>query len=54
MQFKKIVGGLVLVGLIYFPGNFAFAKSVKDEIAELKARIAQLEEKLSKQGGSQH
>lgn len=49
MQLRKMLGGLILVVLISLPCNFAFAKSVKDELAELKARIAQLEQKLAKQ-----
>ncbi len=49
MQFKKILGGLILVVLISLPCHFGFAKSVEDEIAELKTRIAQLEKKLTKQ-----
>ena len=49
MWFKKILGGLVLAGLILIPCRPAFSKSVQDELAELQARINLLELRLDRQ-----
>jgi len=48
-MYKKLFRGLAVLSFIFLCSNFAFAKSVEDEVKELKARIAELEERLAKE-----
>ena len=49
MSMRRVFGGLVVVGVMFFPCNFAFSKNVQEEIAELKQRIRILEKTVAQQ-----
>lgn len=46
---ERLFSGLLIFSFFFVFTDFAFAKSVEEEIKELKARIAQLEKQVSKQ-----
>ncbi|MFH1594317.1 MAG: carbohydrate porin [Candidatus Omnitrophota bacterium] len=45
---KRLFSGLLIYSFFFLFSDFSFAKSVEDEIEELKTRIAQLERQVSK------
>lgn len=49
MRFKGVFLALLLAGFIFFPSRALFAKSVEDEIRELKSRIETLEQRIAQQ-----
>jgi len=48
-MFKRLFSGLLIFSFFFLCSDFAFAKSVEEEIKELKARITQLEKRLAQQ-----
>jgi len=51
MRVKRLFSWLIVLSLVMFNCSLAFAKSIEEEVAELKSKISALEQKLSQQEG---